>query len=52
MVSHFKKKKKRSRPYPVEAIMDADYADDLVLLTNTLAHDSSCVLNKMVPSPN
>ena len=29
------KKKAKSRQYPTEIIMDADYADDLVLLTDT-----------------
>ena len=31
----FLTKKARSRQCPTETIMDADYADDLVLLTNT-----------------
>ena len=30
-------KKARSRQYPAETIMDANYADDLALLTNTSA---------------
>ena len=35
------KKKPRSRQYPAETITDADYADDLVLLANTLAQAES-----------
>ena len=31
------KKKARSRQYPRETIIDADYRDDQVLLANTLA---------------
>ena len=33
----FKLTKERSRRYPAQIIMDADYADDIVLLANTLA---------------
>ena len=32
----FKLTKERSRRYPVQSIMDADYADDIALLENTL----------------
>ena len=31
----FKLTKERSRKYPAQTIMDADYANDIVLLTNT-----------------
>ena len=31
----FKLAKKRSRRYPAQTIMDADYADDIALLANT-----------------
>ena len=31
----FKLTKERSRRYPTQTIMDADYADDIVLLANT-----------------
>ena len=33
----FKLAKERSRRYPVKTIMDAEYADDIVLLANTTA---------------
>ena len=33
----FKLTKERSRRYPAHTIMDADYADDIVLLANTPA---------------
>ena len=33
--NYFTLKKARSRWYPAQTIMDADYADDIVLLTNT-----------------
>ena len=36
-----KLKKARSRQYPAETITDADYADDLVLLANTLTQAES-----------
>ena len=36
-VNSFKMAKERSRRYPAQTIMDADYADDISLLTNTLA---------------
>ena len=32
----FELKKKRSRRYPAKTITDADYADDIALLVNTL----------------
>ena len=35
------KKKAKSRRYPAETITDSDYADDLVLLTNTPAQAES-----------
>ena len=35
----------RSRQYPTEAITDADYTDDLVLLTNTPAQAKSLLHN-------
>ena len=31
----FKLTKERSRRYPTQTIMDADYTDDIVLLANT-----------------
>ena len=34
----FKLTKKRSRMYPAKIITDADYADDIALLANALAH--------------
>ena len=37
----FKLKKARSRQYPAETITDADYADDLSLLVNTLTQSES-----------
>ena len=37
----FTLKKARSRRYPTETIMDADYADDIVLLANTLTQAKS-----------
>ena len=36
-----KKRKARSRLYPVETITDADYTDDLVLLRNALTQAES-----------
>ena len=33
----FKLTKKRSRRFPAQTIMDADYADDIAVLENTLA---------------
>ena len=36
-VNGFKLAKERSRRYPAQTIMDADYADDIVLLVNTPA---------------
>ena len=33
----FKIKKQRNRRYPAQTIMDADYADDIVLQANTPA---------------
>ena len=33
----FKMAKERSRRYPAQTITDADYADDIALLANTLA---------------
>ena len=36
MCSHLKKKKDKSRRYPAGTMTDADYANDLALLTNTL----------------
>ena len=41
----FTLKKFRSRPYPAETMTDADYADDLVLLTNTSAQAESLLYN-------
>ena len=46
------KKKSRSRQYPIETITDADYADDLALLTNTTvqAKSSLFILEQAVSS--
>ena len=43
MISHLKKT--RSRWYPTETMTDADYADDLTLLVNTLAQAESLLLS-------
>ena len=37
----FKLAKERSKRYPAQTIMDVDYADDIVLLANTLAQAES-----------
>ena len=37
----FKLAKERSRRYPAQTIMDADYADDIALLANTPAQAKS-----------
>ena len=39
------KKKARSRRYPAETIMDADYADNIALLANTLTKAESLLHN-------
>ena len=41
MALHLKKKKGSSRQYPAETIIDADYADDLEVLANTLTQFKS-----------
>ena len=41
----FTLKKARNRLYPAETITDADYADDLVLLTNKLVQAKSLLLS-------
>ena len=41
--SQTKKKAKKKKWYSIETIMDADYADDLALLTNTLVQ-AECLL--------
>ena len=38
---HIRKKKKKSRQYLTETMTDADYRDDLALLTNTLPQAGS-----------
>ena len=37
----FKLAKERSRRYPAQTVTDADYADDIALLANTLAIDET-----------
>ena len=41
----FTLKKARSRQYPAEMITDADYIDDLALLTNTHIQDEPLLHN-------
>ena len=40
------KKKPRSSWYPAETMTDVDYADNLVLLTNTSTQDDSLLYSK------
>ena len=48
-INQKKKKKERNRWYPPETIIDADYADDLVLPANTF-DQSECLLKKAARS--
>ncbi len=41
----FKLTKERSRRYPAQTITDADYADDIALLANTLAQVETLLLS-------
>ena len=47
----FTLKKPRSRQYPAEAITNADYADDLVLLDNTPTQ-AKCLLHSLEQATN
>ena len=46
----FTLKKARSRWYPTESMTDADYADDLLLITNTKALAESLLHNLEKPA--